>query len=114
MLSLKRCLRADPWRPGAQHDYNWALFNDRLHVAKTHLEALTLLEMTAYLDHHLKVAGVSHSPFIENTAQAIHQGSGGFLRKANLLARGALIAAAREKSQLVTAEHVRLAATELI
>jgi type II secretory pathway predicted ATPase ExeA len=83
-------------------------------VAKSHLEALALAEMTAYLDHHLKVAGVSHGLFVENTAQAIHQGSGGFLRKANLLARGALIAAAREKSQLVTAEHVRLAATELI
>ena len=78
------------------------------------LEALALVEMTAYLEHHLKVAGVNHGLFAENTAQAIHQGSGGFLRKANLLARGALMAAAREKSQLVTAEHVRLAATELI
>ncbi len=83
-------------------------------VARTHLEALTLLEMTAYLNHHLKVAGVSDELFAEATAQAIHQGSGGFLRKANILARGALIAAAREKSELVTAEHVRLAATELI
>jgi len=83
-------------------------------VARTHLEALTLLEMTAYLEHHLKVAGVNDGIFVENTSQAIHQGSGGFLRKANILARGALIAAAREKSQLVTAEHVRLAATELI
>jgi general secretion pathway protein A len=83
-------------------------------VARTHLEALTLFEMTAYLDHHLKVAGVNDGLFAETTAQAIHQGSGGFLRKANILARGALIAAAREKSQMVTAEHVRLAATELI
>jgi len=83
-------------------------------VARTHLEALTLLEMTAYLNHHLEVAGVSDELFAEATAQAIHQGSGGFLRKANILARGALIAAAREKSELVTAEHVRLAATELI
>ena len=82
--------------------------------ARTHLEALTLLEMTAYLNHHLEVAGVSDELFAEATAQAIHQGSGGFLRKANILARGALIAAAREKSELVTAEHVRLAATELI
>jgi general secretion pathway protein A len=83
-------------------------------VARTHLEALTLLEMTAYLVHHLKVAGVNDDLFTETTAQAVHQGSGGFLRKANILARGALIAAARERSQMVTAEHVRLAATELI
>jgi hypothetical protein len=45
---------------------------------------------------------------------AIHQGSGGILRKANMLARGALLAAAFKKSRMVTAEHVRLAATELI
>lgn len=83
-------------------------------VAKTHLESLSLLEMTAYLEHHLKVAGLRENPFVDNTVQAIHQGSGGFLRKANSLARGALIAAAREKSQMVTAEHVRLAATELM
>ena len=83
-------------------------------AAKSHLEALSLAEMTAYLEHHLKIAGVDHGLFIENAIQAIHQGSGGFLRKANLLARGSLMAAAREKAQLVTAEHVRLAASELI
>jgi hypothetical protein len=36
------------------------------------------------------------------------------LRKANHLARGALIAAAKELSQIVTADHVRLAATEIL
>jgi hypothetical protein len=36
------------------------------------------------------------------------------LRKANHLARGALVAAANEKCQTASAEHVRLAATELI
>jgi general secretion pathway protein A len=44
---------------------------------------------------------------------AIHQGSGGLYRKANHLARGAIVAAARSESASVTAEHVRLAATEL-
>jgi len=34
-------------------------------------------------------------------------------RKANHLARGALIAAAAEKCQTVCAEHVRIAATEV-
>lgn len=83
-------------------------------VGKTHLEALTLLEMTGYIEHHLRIAGVNDGLFGENTALAIHQGSGGFPRRANLLARGALIAAAREKSQAVTPDHVRVAATELI
>ena len=83
-------------------------------VGKTHLEALTLQEMTDYLNHHLRIAGISNGLFGASTALAIHQGSGGFPRRANLLARGALIAAAREKSQEITSEHVRLAATELI
>ena len=50
----------------------------------------------------------------ETAITAIHQGSGGLLRKANHLARGALVAAANEKRQTASAEHVRLAATELI
>ena len=83
-------------------------------VGKTHLEALTLQEMTDYLNHHLRIAGINNGLFGDNTALAIHQGSGGFPRRANSLARGALIAAAREKSQVVTPEHVRLADTELI
>ena len=39
--------------------------------------------------------------------------TGGLFRKANHLARGALIAAAKEKSMTVSAEHVRLASTEV-
>jgi hypothetical protein len=50
----------------------------------------------------------------EEAVVAIHQGSGGLLRRANSLARVGLIAAARENRQLVSAEHVRLAATEIL
>ncbi len=50
----------------------------------------------------------------EASVLAIHQGSGGILRKANFLARGALLAAALKNSKLISAEHVRLAATELL
>jgi hypothetical protein len=39
---------------------------------------------------------------------------GGLLRRANNLARGALIAAKREKGKVVSAEHVRIASTEII
>jgi len=45
---------------------------------------------------------------------AIHQGSGRLLRRAGSLARGALLAAAQEKCPIVSAEHVRLASTEII
>jgi general secretion pathway protein A len=83
-------------------------------VARGHLEALTLEEMAAYLVHHLTIAGVRQPLFSEQAVTAIHQGSGGLLRRANNLSRGSLIAAAAEKCNLVSAEHVRVAATEII
>lgn len=82
-------------------------------VARAHLQEVDRKAMERYLSHHLKIAGLNHCPFDEQAITAIHQGSGGLFRKANHLARGALLAAAGEKSQVVTAEHVRLASTEL-
>jgi general secretion pathway protein A len=82
-------------------------------VARSYLEGVNLQEMKQYIGHHLAVAGVNHNLFDETAIIAIHQGSGGLFRKANHLARGALIVAAKQKSLAVTAEHVRLAATEL-
>ena len=52
--------------------------------------------------------------FEDAAVTAIHQGSGGLFRKANHLARGAIIAAAKSESTSVTAEHVRLSATEIL
>lgn len=83
-------------------------------VARGHLEALGLDEMNSYLTHHLDIAGVRQNLFSEQAVTAIHQGSGGLLRRANNLARGALIAAAAEKCHIVSAEHVRIASTEII
>ena len=83
-------------------------------VARAHLEALTQDEMAAYLTHHLEIAGVKQNLFTEQAVTAIHQGSGGLLRRANNLARGSLIAAAAEKCNIVAAEHVRMASTEII
>jgi type II secretory pathway predicted ATPase ExeA len=83
-------------------------------VARSHLEAVKLQEIKQYIEHHLAIAGLDHNPFDDPAVIAIHQGSGGLLRKANHLARGALIVAAKQKSLSVGAEHVRLAATELI
>ncbi|MBA3028871.1 MAG: AAA family ATPase [Desulfobacteraceae bacterium] len=82
-------------------------------VAKCHLEGVDLAEMKAYLQHHLALAGVDGNPFDPTALTAIHQGSGGLFRKANHLARGGLIAAAAEQSNIICAEHIRLAATEI-
>lgn len=83
-------------------------------VARGHLETLNLQEMQLYLQHHLTIAGCKHDIFSEQAVTAIQQGSGGLLRRANNLARGSLMAAALEKCPVVSAEHVRVASTEII
>jgi general secretion pathway protein A len=82
-------------------------------VARSHLQGTDLAGMQDYLKHHLAIAGIKQNLFDQNAVTAIHQGSGGLFRKANHLARGALIAAAANQCNLVNAEHVRLASTEI-
>jgi general secretion pathway protein A len=82
-------------------------------LARCHLKGVSRKEMEAYLIHHLALAGLKTNPFEEAAVTAIQQGSGGLFRKANHLARGALIAAAAQQSLSVSAEHVRLSATEI-
>lgn len=82
-------------------------------VARSLLEGVNRQQMKEYIDHHLAIAGVTRNLFEDAAVTAIHQGAGGLFRKANHLARGALIVAAKQKSLSVTAEHVRLASTEL-
>jgi type II secretory pathway predicted ATPase ExeA len=82
-------------------------------VARSHLEGVSRAQMHEYLLHHLTICGVKHDIFDQSAVTAIHQGSGGLFRKANHLARGAIIVAAKNKSMTVTADHVRTAATEI-
>ncbi len=82
-------------------------------VARSHLEGSNREDMEKYILHHLKIAGIKSNLFDEPAVTAIHQGSGGLFRKANHLGRGSLIAATAEKCTTVTAEHVRLASTEI-
>lgn len=83
-------------------------------VGKTHLKGVDRNGMEQYLAHHLALAGVKRNIFDESAITAIHQGAGGLFRKANNLARGAIIVAAKKKTAMVTADHVRIAATELV
>jgi type II secretory pathway predicted ATPase ExeA len=82
-------------------------------VARSHMEPVDRQEMEQYLLHHLALTGVKSGIFNDAAVTAIHQGSGGIFRKANHLARGALVAAANAQSTAVSADHVRLAATEI-
>jgi type II secretory pathway predicted ATPase ExeA len=83
-------------------------------MAHTHLGNLSGQQMEDYLNHHVKVAGVSTSLFEKSAVNAVYQGSGGILRTANSLARGGLVAASLEKKNLVSAEHIRIAASEVL
>ncbi len=83
-------------------------------IGRSHLEGLKYKDMAGYIKHHLKIAGVKEQLFPDEAILAIHQGSGGLLRRANLLAKGALVAAANEKCQIVSPEHVRMASTEIM
>jgi general secretion pathway protein A len=82
-------------------------------VARSHLDGVSRTQMHEYLLHHLSICGLSNDIFDEAAVTAIHQGSGGLFRKANHLARGAIIVATKNKSLTVTADHVRMAATEI-
>ncbi len=87
-------------------------FSSRI-TGRTLLQGLQLEDMNNYLRHHLRIAGGNEELISEEAAIAIHQGSGGLLRRANQLARGAMLAAAKEKAPVISAEHVRVASTEI-
>jgi type II secretory pathway predicted ATPase ExeA len=70
--------------------------------------------MAAYLTHHLEISGGKGDLFADDAVTAIHQSSGGTLRKAGILARGAMLAATQEHCPVVSAEHVRIANTEIL
>ena len=82
-------------------------------VGRCHLQGVDRQGMEAYLLHHLSIAGVHKNLFEPAAVTAIHQGSGGLFRKANYLARGSIIVAAQAKVPQVSADHVRIAATEI-
>ena len=87
-------------------------FSSRI-VGRTLLQGLKLDDMRRYLQHHLQIVGADPDLLGEEAILAIHQSSGGLLRRANHLARGALLAAASEKAPIASAEHVRIASTEI-
>jgi len=84
-------------------------------VTKTHLSNLNSEQIKIYLEHHQQViGGIKKQLFTDAAITAIVQHGNGILRKTNHLARGGLIAAATEQVESVTAEHIRIASTELI
>ena len=56
-------------------------------IGKSHLEGLKYKDMDGYIKHHLKIAGVKEQLFPDEAILAVHQGSGGLLRRDNFLAK---------------------------
>jgi type II secretory pathway predicted ATPase ExeA len=84
-------------------------------ITKTHLSNLNEEQIKIYLEHHQHIiGGIKKQLFTESAISAIAKVGGGVLRRTNHLARGGLIAAATEQENSVTAEHIRIASTELI
>ena len=83
-------------------------------VARHHFNPLKSSSTAEYIQHHIHVSKLKHNPFDESAVTAIFQSSGGILRRINNLARGSLMAAARQKHQVVNAEHVRMASSEIL
>lgn len=82
-------------------------------LGRNHLEAIKMEVMEEYLNHHISLAGGTAKIFSPEAVFAIHQGAGGLLRRANFLAKAALMACAIDEVHTVSADHVRLASTEL-
>ncbi len=79
--------------------------NQRI-VMRYHLSPLERDELEPYLSHLIRRAG-SELPLFEPAAfEAIYQSTHGLPRKVNLLAHHALLAAAVDKAQVVSQEHV--------
>lgn len=84
-------------------------------ITKTHLSNLNEEQIKIYLEHHQQViGGIKKQLFTDHAISAIVQAGAGILRRTNHLARGGLIAAATEQENSVSAEHIRIASTELI
>ena len=64
--------------------------------------------------YHLAFVGRQRKLFADDSFRSFHMGFGGILRKAGILAHGAMLAAAMERSPVVTVEHVRIATTDTL
>ncbi len=86
-------------------------FNQRISL-KFHLPPLSKDETTAYIKHHLSLAGVSEPIFNENAIGALYQNSNGIPRIINDLAKKTMMIGASEKKDTLTEEDVYLASQE--
>lgn len=85
--------------------------NQRI-ILRYKMQALTKDEVTAYIDHHMKLAGANHPIFSEAALQAIAGVSRGWPRLINNIAINCLVYGCQNSMQLIDEDAVRMAAIE--
>jgi len=81
-------------------------------IGRSHLEGLRQKEMAGYLKHHLEIAGIKEQLFsMKQPSQSIRVREG-FYEEPTFLQRFTHLRRT-EKCLVVSAEHVRMASTEI-
>lgn len=77
-----------------------------------HLSGFSDLETKAYIQHHLKVAGVNHPLFSDEAVRLIHQFSKGIPRRINNLCTACLLAGFADQKPVIDEATVKRALLE--
>lgn len=86
--------------------------NQRISL-KYHIIPLSRKETSSYIQHHLKLCGVTMPIFNENALSAIYQNSTGIPRVINSISIKAMTIGALERKDILTEEEVYRASKEL-
>ena len=87
-------------------------FNQRINI-KFHMSSLSLADVTAYIQHHIMLAGGSTEIFNDNACKAVHNLTGGIFRKNGQLVIKKLSLGGSLKKHVLTEEEVLLASKEM-
>lgn len=87
-------------------------FNQRINM-KFHINSLSVSEVTKLIEHQMQIANASKQIFNENACKAIHNLSGGIVRKVGKLVDKSLALGVSLKKDIITEEEVLTASKEL-
>lgn len=87
-------------------------FNQRINM-KFHLNSLNPLEVTELIKHQMKTANAPRQIFNDNACKAIHNLSGGIVRKIGKLVDKSLALGVSLKKDIITEEEVMAASREV-
>ena len=73
-----------------------------------HMEAMSLEETCAYIDHHTKQAGKPNSIFADNAKSDVHRSSEGIPRRINLICYRSIVNAALNEIDIIDSKNLVL------